>query len=219
MCSCTHLTSFTLSDLNPQKLFKDIINLFKQGRFINSFAPFKYLTWKNATVLYVICSILLVYFILLFFMIRRDLKCEDDWFVSVIRKEPNSNKKEDVVEELDELDEKIKQALGEKKENSSKNNSISSTNDMNIDTSQTKQKRKEKLSNEELINEEVNKKRTICIVIKGYFYLFKEFFKDDFWFCTLFVSSQSEIQKRIFLLYSLSNLININNRIYFHRMF
>ena len=44
LCSCTHLTDFTISDLNPVLLFKDIKQLLKQSRIITSFDAFSYLT-------------------------------------------------------------------------------------------------------------------------------------------------------------------------------
>ena len=64
LCSCTHLTDFTISDLNPLLLFNDIKKVLTQARIITSFDVFRNLTWKNATVLYTIGAILFIFIIM-----------------------------------------------------------------------------------------------------------------------------------------------------------
>lgn len=87
VCSCTHLTDFSLSKYNPVSIFKDVINLFSQIRIINSFEPFKYLNKDNAFVLYVFCGLFGVYFILLGVMIYLDNSGKSDFFVMVVDKD------------------------------------------------------------------------------------------------------------------------------------
>ena len=74
LCSCTHLTDFTLSRYNPINIVKDLVNLFKQVRIINSFEPFKHINKENAIVIYVFSGIFVVYLILLVVMIILDKK-------------------------------------------------------------------------------------------------------------------------------------------------
>ena len=103
LCSCTHLTDFTLSRYNPINIVKDVVNLFKQVRIINSFEPFKHINKENAIVIYVFSGIFVVYLILLVVMIILDKKSKSDFFIIMVDKEEKCCSKESIEEEIEEL--------------------------------------------------------------------------------------------------------------------
>ena len=100
---CSHLTDFSLSRYNPTNIVKDVINLFKQVRIINSFEPFKHINKDNAIVIYVFGGIFVVYLILLVVMIIVDKKSKSDFFIIMVDKEEKCCSKESIEEEIEEL--------------------------------------------------------------------------------------------------------------------
>lgn len=85
-CTCNHLTDFTLSKINPVAIFEDVVVIFEDIRFVNSFDAFKYITWSNATVIYTFMGILLVYLFGLSFTLRYDKKLEKSAFIMEVEK-------------------------------------------------------------------------------------------------------------------------------------
>ena len=196
MCSCYHLTDFSLSKYNPVLLIKDMIRLFQQARFINSFEQFKYINASNATVLYVVCSIIVIYSLLLVLAVRRDRKEGDSQFVGLISKEePCCGDNDDTEEELKELDNKIRKYTN-------KRNSIKEAQSIEMktisDTSTQNSTRLSTVSNSKKENMVPKSEHRIKEVTTSLFYtyylLLKEFFKKEYWFCT-FINSENEMSK------------------------
>ena len=199
LCECNHLTVFTISDLNPKKLFSDIIRLLKQARLITSFKPFKFLNWKNATVLYTIGGILLIYSIVLIFTIKSDLHSKEDCFVTVIQKEPNTNKREDALEELEELDEKMNNYFHKKAKPPPNQKKIDSSSVIDEKDSTRREINTSEVKTLTANNNQKKEERTFWLSIKEYFFLFKEFFNQEYWFCCLFLTTEGEMTKTNFL--------------------
>ena len=179
-CSCYHLTDFSLSKYNPVELAKDIIRLFQQARFINSFKQFKYLNASNATVLYVISSIVLVYSVLLIFAIMHDRKEGDSQFVLIVEKEEKCcERKDNTEEELKELDTKIRKYNNRRQSQVIEMKTISGNNTQ---------------ANKESIIPKKTNSSASCSLIYTYLLLLKEFFTKEYWFCT-FINSENEMSK------------------------
>ena len=104
LCSCNHLTDFSLGEISPMQHVKEVYSIFKDFRFINSFEEFKYLTWENGFVLKVYGIIFIVYIILLIPIRYLDIRSGDDSFVlTVDHLYEDCFSKEQVIEEIEEL--------------------------------------------------------------------------------------------------------------------
>ena len=181
MCSCYHLTDFSLSKYNPIELAKDIIKLFQQARFINSFKQFMFLNASNATVLYVISSIVVIYLILLIFAIKHDKKEGDSQFVLIVEKEEKccEGSKDETENELKELDDKIRKYNNRRTSQIIEMKTFSDNSKLLSIHQETNAKTKDK---------------ACCSLLYTYYLLLKEFFTKEYWFCT-FINSENEMSK------------------------
>ena len=87
ICSCNHLTDFSFANLKSVNIIKDLSKLFNDIRIINSFEPFKLLTWSNAIILYVYIGITIIYIIGVIFTVKYDLRSREDSFVMIVIKD------------------------------------------------------------------------------------------------------------------------------------
>ena len=202
LCSCTHLTDFTISDLNPLLLFNDIKKVLTQARIITSFDAFRNLTWKNATVLYTIGTILFIFIIMMVYTMKKDLGQFENSLIIIVSKEKSCCSKDEVLDDINELDTQIKVVVYNKTikeiELPTLNTAITSqqTEANEIDGSNNQK--------QELIKEEESKK----YLVKEYSFIFGSFFKKEYWFCCLFMSGNNEITKTNFLIIFITKLIS-----------
>ena len=80
ICSCTHLTDFSIANFKPTNfLYPDQAELgeFIDRRFIYTFEPFSILNAKNAISIYIYSFIFISYFFLLIYSIHQDLTKEN----------------------------------------------------------------------------------------------------------------------------------------------
>ena len=68
-------------------IIKDLSKLFNDIRIINSFEPFKLLTWSNAIILYIYIGITIIYIIGVIFTVKYDLRSREDSFVMIVIKD------------------------------------------------------------------------------------------------------------------------------------
>ena len=87
ICSCNHLTDFSFANLKSVNIIKDLSKLFNDIRIINSFEPFKLLTWSNAIILYIYIGITIIYIIGVIFTVKYDLRSREDSFVMIVIKD------------------------------------------------------------------------------------------------------------------------------------
>ena len=193
MCSCYHLTDFSLSKYNPVALVKDIVKLFQQARIINSFVQFKYINASNAIVLYVVFSIIVIYSILLVLAIKHDRKEGDSQFVLIIVKGDSCCKKanDDTEDELRELDKKIKEHSNRR---GSKSNTLIEMKTITNDSALVNNKLQNEVKKENELNLKEDNKEQELSLIYTYYLLLKEFFTKEYWFCT-FINSEDEMSK------------------------
>lgn len=207
ICECNHLTDFSLSKYNPLLLLKDIARLLTQARIINSFAQFKLLTFSNAIVLYVISGILIVYFILLYFTLKKDRRGSIS--ISIVNTNPSGCCEEsEKEEEIKELSNKINKKL---------NQNVSSVviELEQIDNTTLSQHRKNSSIPFPLHTPKDDEKHlnpsnsSTNSNFKTYYILFKTFFLKDYWFCT-FINNEDDISKTniltIFVIHLIASL-------------
>ena len=203
LCSCTHLTDFTISDLNPLLLFNDIKKVLTQARIITSFDVFRNLTWKNATVLYTIGAILFIFIIMVVYTMKKDLGQFKNSLIIIVPKAKSCCSKDEVLDDINELDTQIKIIVYNKSpkeiELPTLNTAITSqqTESNDIDGNNNNQK-------QELIKGEDQKN----FIVKEYSFIFGSFFKKEYWFCCLFMSGNNEITKTNFLIIFITKLIS-----------
>lgn len=202
-CVCNHLTDFSISTFNPVKLFKDIYRLFTQSRVMNSFKIFKNLNYKNAYVIYTISAILVIFFVLLIFTIRYDLK-NGDFFVMIVKKKKKCcSSRDELNEEINELQKKYKSStdgqlieladLPEQNYESTKNVSLKTKTSKKLEKNiKTKELYKDNKRNPYM-------KSRLNLALGEYWFLFKDFFFNEYWFCCIFLEFESEITKTNFL--------------------
>ena len=121
ICSCNHLTDFSLASFNPVNIFNDLKRLFNNIRIIDSFDKFKLLTWDNAIILYIYFGLLLIYFIIVIFTIRSDRRSKDDPFIIIIPKDNKCCSKEEVEEEIEEMKTEVNEEIIKRKQVVKKN--------------------------------------------------------------------------------------------------
>ena len=121
ICSCNHLTDFSLASFNPVNIFNDLKRLFNNIRIIDSFDKFKLLTWDNAIILYIYFGLLLIYFIIVIFTIRSDKRSKDDPFIIIIPKDNKCCSKEEVEEEIEEMKTEVNEEIIKRKQVVKKN--------------------------------------------------------------------------------------------------
>jgi len=107
VCSCNHLTDFSLGKYDPIKLFNDIFNLVKDSLIIDDFKVFLSLKISNAYMLYVFLAILIVYVIALRSAVKKDLRDENDMFVFQIEEEPKFCTNVEILKKLSNLKEMV----------------------------------------------------------------------------------------------------------------
>ena len=194
-CSCNHLTDFSLSKYNPLKIIDDIALLFSQARIITSFSAFKLLSPNNAYVLYTISSILLIYFILLIFTLRMDLKRESFFYTLVSKKEDGCCSESEKEEEIQELQHQITKQ--ERHSHHQQMIEMTEVKDTNI--------RKKQSLNKSL---HIQSKQIISIG-KHEYILFKSLFIKEYWLCT-FLNGEDDMSKTnvitIFVVHLISSL-------------
>ena len=77
ICTCNHLTDFSIADFNPGTfLYPDIdqTGVFVDRRIINDFEPFSILNAKNAIIIYIYIFIFVTYIIILTYSICQDMR-------------------------------------------------------------------------------------------------------------------------------------------------
>lgn len=74
ICDCYHLTEFSFSIINPVDIYKDLIAILRDIRFINNLSDFKYFNFSNGGVLYMFLAFLLILLIGLYFILKEEIK-------------------------------------------------------------------------------------------------------------------------------------------------
>ena len=194
-CSCNHLTDFSLSKYNPLKIIDDIALLFSQARIIKSFSTFKLLSPNNAYVLYTISAILLIYFILLFFTLRTDLKRESFFYTLVNKKTDGCCSESEKEEEIQELQHQIS-----KEERHSHHQQM-------IEMTEVKDTNNNKKPS---LNKSLHiQSKQIISIGKHEYILFKSLFIKEYWLCT-FLNGEDDMSKTnvitIFVVHLISSL-------------
>lgn len=78
VCSCIHLTDFSLAAYNPVKIFEDVIFLIMDMWIINEFKSFEYLNFSNAIAIYIFVGIFIMFLCGLKTAILHDYRIEQD---------------------------------------------------------------------------------------------------------------------------------------------
>lgn len=120
MCSCNHLTDFSIAKYNPVKIIEDIMNVFADAWIINDFNTFKNLNFKNATSLYIFFGILFLYLFGLLFTIRYDVKDQYDIFVYEVDRDISCCSTLNTLESIREIKEEADKAEEKRIQNSLK---------------------------------------------------------------------------------------------------
>jgi len=107
ICSCIHLTDFSLGKYNPISLFKDILSIVADAWIINDFKVFLQIKFSNAYMVYVFLVILIIYMFALRTAIKKDLRDENDLFVFQIEEEPQLCSNVDILKKLELLKEMV----------------------------------------------------------------------------------------------------------------
>ena len=103
LCSCNHLTDFSLAKYNPVAIFKDVIFLIMDMWIINEFDSFKYLNYKNAIAVYIFWSIMVIFLIGLIPALKHDSISDKDKFVHIVEKKYEICSPSQTYDELYEL--------------------------------------------------------------------------------------------------------------------
>ena len=112
---CNHLTSFTLSNVNPVNIFLDINNILRDVKIMDNFDNFSMINANNAYVIYIFSGIISMYLIALFFALRFDYRNEDCCFTIEVEKFVNCCSEEDTLEAVCEVKEISHSAVKKKK--------------------------------------------------------------------------------------------------------
>ena len=112
---CNHLTSFTLSNVNPVNIFLDINNILRDVKIMDNFDNFSMINANNAYVIYIFSGIISMYLIALFFALRFDYRNEDCCFTIEVEKFVNCCSEEDTLEAVCEVKEISHSAVKNKK--------------------------------------------------------------------------------------------------------
>ncbi|MCQ2816640.1 MAG: hypothetical protein MJ252_05155 [archaeon] len=116
VCSCNHLTDFSLSTFSIDLAY-DIYNLLKDVRVMDSFAPFKDLSWESSKVFFVYALLAIILglglIITLFYDLGKNRK--DGFFIKKEEKDFNCCSREETLSKLDEIKKKTNEKILEKK--------------------------------------------------------------------------------------------------------
>lgn len=107
ICSCNHLTDFSLGKYNPFSLFKDVFSVIEDALIVDDFKVFLKLKFSNAYMLYVFLGILVIYAFALRSAIKKDLRDENDLFVYQIEDEPKFCSNNEIIKKLALLKEMV----------------------------------------------------------------------------------------------------------------
>ena len=113
ICTCNHLTDFSIADFNPGTfLYPDVdqTGVFVDRRIINNFEPFSILNAKNSVIVYIYIFMFVMYIIILTYSICQDMKgvkgsgliLEEDDFTRDERVVIYKNSIDDRIDELKE---------------------------------------------------------------------------------------------------------------------
>lgn len=103
LCSCNHLTDFSIAKYDPVLLINDMLNVLEDIWLISDFEAFKILNYKNATIIYIFGSILIIYLIGLIFTVRYDNNDEYDAFVYEVERNYSCCSKTETLENIKEV--------------------------------------------------------------------------------------------------------------------
>lgn len=97
ICSCNHLTDFSLAKYSPLRLGNDVINTLFDAWIINDTSTFTRLNFKSAYMVYIFLAILLSYLIALRFSIKKDMQGNKDFYIYEIEADPAFCSNEEVL--------------------------------------------------------------------------------------------------------------------------
>lgn len=103
LCSCNHLTEFSISNYNPVNLLKDIGNVLKEAWIINNFEDFKDLNFQSAKSIYIFSGIIIIYFFGLIFTMKFDKKDIHDKLIYEVERDPGCCDNEETLESIKEI--------------------------------------------------------------------------------------------------------------------
>jgi len=115
LCSCTHLTDFSLSKYNPTLILNDIANLITDAWIINDFKTFKKLKFDNSQVIFIYMSISVIYVFGLVFTLRYDRKDSNDNYIYEVNRINYCCSKKETLESINEIKEITDKAEEERK--------------------------------------------------------------------------------------------------------
>lgn len=115
LCSCTHLTDFSLSKYNPTILLRDMANLITDAWIINELKIFKNLKFNNAQVIYIFLLITVVYLFGLLFTLKYDRKDSNDNYIYEVNRISYCCSKKETLENINEIKEITDKAEEERK--------------------------------------------------------------------------------------------------------
>ena len=90
VCSCNHLTDFFLAKFNPSYLLSDVIEIFKDMRFIDNFTFLSHISSESAICIYIFSSLILLFAIGIFFTLRSDNKYHEQKYYNITNCEDTS---------------------------------------------------------------------------------------------------------------------------------
>lgn len=115
MCSCHHLTDFSLSNYNPQLILRDMVYLISDAWIINDFETFKNLSLNNAQVIFIYLIITIIYIFGLVFTTKYDKKDPNDNYIYEVNRISYCCSKKETIENINELKEVTLKAEEERK--------------------------------------------------------------------------------------------------------
>ena len=187
ICSCKHLTDFSLSTFNPNPNIEIIpTNVPTQRRLLNSFDPFDNLTGKNAVALYILLAYCIAFLIGMVFTLRFDIIYEKDCLLKIgnINIMESCSYSEEVLIEVNCAEVEINKQT-------QFINDVKGVELVNIDCDNMSTLNNKTNSNL-LCSRNVNvvtKKNSCCNFFKG---VFIRFFRKQYFICFFFFNSPSE---------------------------
>lgn len=115
LCSCTHLTDFSLSKYNPTLILRDMFNIVSDAWIINDFKTFENLKFENAQVIFIYISITCVYIFGLIFTLKYDRKEPNDNYIYEVNRINYCCSKKEILENINEIKEITNKAEEERK--------------------------------------------------------------------------------------------------------
>ena len=187
ICSCNHLTDFSLSTFNPNPTIEIIpTNVPSQRRLVNSFEPFDNLTGKNAVAFYILLAFFIAFLIGTVFTLRFDIIYEKDCLLKIenINIMESCSYSEEVLIEVNCAEVEINKQTQFM-------NDVKGVELVNIDTvnlSTLNNKNNANILYSRNVNV-VTKKNSCCNFFKG---VFIRFFRKQYFICFFFFNSPSE---------------------------